>query len=183
LFAVRRARGFTVMEILVAIGIGAVLLAVILPTLQGSIEQSRITKMATDLTAISEALRAYEKHVGTYPLDLSQLNTRPVAGTDKNSCGVVLTAEEVALWRGPYLPTPPPYFEGEDTIFGNLKRKAASTKNPDILQVSIRQPPTSTALALDSIFDGDQVLTAGTITWTNNTFPNQVLFSIPIPGC
>jgi general secretion pathway protein G len=175
---------FTLAEILVALAIIAVVGAVVIPALRAQIEESRISKMVVDLRSIAQAIREYEKHVGTYPADLSELTTRPVAGTDKNSCGVILTAPEVALWRGPYLPSPAPYIEGEDTIFGNLKRKNGSTKNPDILQISVRQPPMATALKVDSLFDGDGDLTAGTITWNTNLFPQgQMFYSEPIQGC
>jgi prepilin-type N-terminal cleavage/methylation domain-containing protein len=180
----KRRAAFTLVEILVAVAILAAIAAVALPTVNGAIERSRITRMSEDLVAIAQAIREYEKHVGTYPMDLDQLTTKPIAGTDKNSCGVTLTAPEVALWRGPYLPNALPIIEGEDTIFDNLKRKNGSTKNPDILQISIRQPPASTAYKLDSIFDGDTDLSDGTITWNTNTFPKgQMLYSLPIQGC
>jgi prepilin-type N-terminal cleavage/methylation domain-containing protein len=180
----RAVRGFTLIEILVALAIVAVIAAVSIPALHSHIEESRIKRMAVDLTSIAQAIREYEKHVGTYPTDLSELTTQPVAGTDKNSCGVILTGPEVALWKGPYLPSAAPYIEGEDTIFGNLKRKNGSTKNPDILQIAVRQPPMTTALKLDSLFDGDGDLSAGTITWNTNVFPQgQMLYSEPIQGC
>jgi type II secretory pathway pseudopilin PulG len=166
----------------VGLAIVAVMAAVLIPALHSHIEDARINKIASDLTSIADAIREYDKHMGTYPIDLSQLVTKPVAQTDANSCGVKLTAAEVVLWRGPYLPSAAPYLEGEDTIFAALSRKASTTKDADILQILVRQPSKSTVNELDSLFDRDTDLNAGTITWSS-TSPARMIFGIPIQSC
>lgn len=176
-------RGFTLVEILTALAIASVLAAMIVPTLLSSFRTTKTTRMAEDLTSIAQGIREFEKHVGVFPIDLDELTTKPVFNTDKNSCGALLTQAQIDKWRGPYLPKSAPFIEEEDTIFDVIKRKNGSTKNPDVLQLSIRQPPASTALRLDSLFDGDGSLTAGTITWNNNNYPGEMFYSIPVQGC
>ena len=53
IFSVTRRSAFTLVEILVALAILAALTAVVIPTVEGAIERSRITRMASDLLAIS----------------------------------------------------------------------------------------------------------------------------------
>lgn len=172
------------MELLIGLAILAVIVAVIMPAMQGKIEQARKTRLASDLTSIRDAMSGYRKHVGSYTLDLAQLTTRPIAGSSTNACGVLLTSAAVALWRGPYLAMSAPFMEGEDTIARNLTRTASSLTNPDLLLVSVRQPPYSTALALDSLFDGGGDLTNGSVMWTAIRYPKgEILYSIPIKGC
>ncbi len=176
-------RGFTVAEILTALAIAAVLGALILPTVWSSIRESKKTRMAEDLTSIAQGVREFEKHVGVFPIDLDELSTKPVLNTDKNSCGVLLTQAQINAWRGPYLPKAPPFVQEEDTIFDYLTRKAGSLKNPDELQIAVQQPPMSTALALDSLFDGDANLTIGTITWNTNKGYPRMFYNMPVQGC
>lgn len=62
----KRREGFTLLELLVVVGILATLVALALPYYQDYINQSRITAAQTDLTSFSKALALYEQTEKTY---------------------------------------------------------------------------------------------------------------------
>lgn len=61
------ARGFTLIEILVVIGIIALITAIAVPAIMASYKKARNIKTAADLQAISTALEAYHTDFGDYP--------------------------------------------------------------------------------------------------------------------
>lgn len=61
-------RGFTLVELLVAMSILAVLMAVLLPNLMGSRQRARDSKRMADLQAVKGALRMYYNDNQTYPV-------------------------------------------------------------------------------------------------------------------
>ena len=65
----KRREGFTLLELLVVVGILATLVALALPYYQDYINQSRITAAQTDLTSFSKALALYEQTETTYATD------------------------------------------------------------------------------------------------------------------
>jgi general secretion pathway protein G len=65
--AVRRARGFTLIEILVVITILGILAALIVPRIMDRPDQARATAARADVNAIIGALKLYKLDNGTYP--------------------------------------------------------------------------------------------------------------------
>jgi prepilin-type N-terminal cleavage/methylation domain-containing protein len=65
--AAARAGGFTLVEMLVVIGIIVVLAGLLLPALFSSYKQAGRVRTASDLNAISSALEAYKQQFGDYP--------------------------------------------------------------------------------------------------------------------
>lgn len=63
----RRLRGFTLVELLVVIGIITVLLAILMPALTKVRRDALTLKCASNLHSIGQALRAYTEHSGFYP--------------------------------------------------------------------------------------------------------------------
>ena len=59
-------RGFTLLELLIVIGIIVLLATILLPMLQRVHTQARRTSMAADLEIISQALEAYKAAVATF---------------------------------------------------------------------------------------------------------------------
>jgi prepilin-type N-terminal cleavage/methylation domain-containing protein len=60
-------RGFTLLELLIVIGIIVLLATILLPMVQRVHTQARRTSMAADLEIISQALEAYKSDFGDYP--------------------------------------------------------------------------------------------------------------------
>ena len=63
----RRAAGFTLVEMLVVIGILVALVTILLPAIGKAYRTSIRTRMAADLAAISTGLEAYKADFGDYP--------------------------------------------------------------------------------------------------------------------
>jgi general secretion pathway protein G len=78
--ALRRTRGFTLIEIMVVVIIIGLLAAVIVPQFMGRVDDARITKARSDLQAIETALTMYRLDNFRYPTTeqgLTALVTRP----------------------------------------------------------------------------------------------------------
>ena len=75
-------RAFTVIELLVVIGIIAVLLAILLPALEKVRENATTVKCATNLHTVGQSLAMYanDNH-GNYPRTLYVRGAAPTAGT------------------------------------------------------------------------------------------------------
>jgi len=79
----RRARGFTLIEILVVIVIIGILAALIVPRVMDRPDQARATAARADVAAIMNALKLYRLDNGTYPSadqGLSALVKKPERG-------------------------------------------------------------------------------------------------------
>src|SRR4051794_38088896 len=63
----RRRAGFTLIEILVAIGIIVLLMSLAAPVIMSSYRRARAVKTAADLQAIAAGLEAYRLDFGDYP--------------------------------------------------------------------------------------------------------------------
>ncbi len=60
-------RGFTLVELLVVIAIIGMLVALLLPAVQGARESARRTQCANNIRSIGQAVEAYSEHNGSYP--------------------------------------------------------------------------------------------------------------------
>ena len=172
----------TLMEVLIAIAVLAIIAAVVIPTSAGQLRQGHATALANQLTNLRQAIANYRDNVGAYPISLTQLTTQPVAGED-DSCGANLSNAELNAWRGPYVnqnvvgPMP----VGNAAIATTLVRTTISATTGD-LQIEATGVDNDIALALEQQFDGNNNLATGNITWT--TASNGTLrLHIPIRGC
>ena len=97
-----RRRGFSLMEILVAVTIMVIVAAFVIPMTFGRVSDASIERQASTLTTLAQATATYHDQVGMWPSALSQLTTAPVVGAT-NLCGNTMAAKDVARWLGPYV--------------------------------------------------------------------------------
>ncbi|HVW99327.1 MAG TPA: type II secretion system protein GspG [Candidatus Babeliaceae bacterium] len=87
--------GFTLIEIVIAITIIAILGAVAGPPLFKWIAKGKVTATNTTLKAVNTAIQTFQADTSTFPTSLSELLTRP-------------SEEKIAKrWDGPYLEKEP----------------------------------------------------------------------------
>lgn len=170
----------TIVEVLIALAIVAILAAVVLPTTAGQLRDGHATALANQLANLREAIGNYRQNVGAYPISLTQLTTQPVGGTD--ACGTPLSNGEINAWRGPYinqnivgnLPV------GDAIVVAALARATAGTAV--LLQIRAGRVENDIANDLEERFDGNANFGTGTILWTASG-DDTLTFQIPIRGC
>jgi prepilin-type N-terminal cleavage/methylation domain-containing protein len=176
-----RRPGFTLVEVLAAVLIVAVMAAVIIPVVFGRINDSAIRREATTFGVLAQAIMAYHDNVGMWPSTLVQLNTKPVAGTDVNICGGAMSNKEVARWYGPYLATPVPasgLVIDRDVVLNTLVRQSATN-----LQIQVQFPDNDTRTAIDAMLDSELGALVGVIRWSGSDPTVTVTYNLPIVGC
>lgn len=70
-----RVRGFTLVEVLIAVTLAGLLAAVALPAYQGQVERARRADAAAALLRLEMAQASHRAHHGTYTRDLRALGT------------------------------------------------------------------------------------------------------------
>jgi prepilin-type N-terminal cleavage/methylation domain-containing protein/prepilin-type processing-associated H-X9-DG protein len=117
----QRARGFTLVELLVVIGIIALLISILLPSLNAAREQARITKCLANLQQLGLAAVMYtQNHKGyVIPADIDLQEggyADPSFGRNwTDTWATILVADKYLPYPRGLLPSQPP---GLDNVFG-----------------------------------------------------------------
>jgi type II secretory pathway pseudopilin PulG len=172
----------TIVEVLVALAILAIIAAVVLPTTAGQLRDGHSTALANQLANLRDAIGNYRQNVGAYPIVLTQLTTQPVAG-DADACATNLSAAEINAWRGPYINQ---NLVGNMPV-GNAVVIAALTRvtvagTTGLLRVRAARVENDIATRLEEQFDGNANFATGTILWSA-AGDDTLTFQIPVRGC
>lgn len=187
-------RAFTVIEIVVAVFILALMGAAIIPALMGRIRDAQSAALSQTLFSLSLAVFEYRKAVTVNPAQLTQLAAKPLA-TETDACGLTqIGATNANNWRGPYVTRElltGGIGIGDARIANGLRRFAGP---PTILFIDVEMVDSLAALDIDAQYDGaTSTPTTGTVRWTKAAVPPSLLaapagmvnlsYGIPITGC
>ena len=183
---------FTVIEMVVATAIIAVLSAVMFPVVAEQIEQRRVDKAITTFKSLADAVTAFRANVGMNPGRLVHLSN-PILSTDLNSCGAAYGTAPANLWAGPYytrqvlVATGLPLSEDNlGRVQNTLVRSPAGVATPGSLAFQVTAIPLAKVTELDASVDGDGGAGTGRVRWTTPADANghvTMSYHVAINGC
>ena len=175
-------RGFTLPEVLVTLAIVATLAAVLLPALNNQLSKGDAGRLTSDLVAVQTAVGAFTSDVRRYPLDLTDLKTKPASG-DLDILGAAYGATLVNRWRGPYLSKDLSSTNMPTGFGANIAGTFTSTSYNGINYLTISVSPITLAEFnnIDQIIDETASSGAGQLTFTGTSVSGTATFyAVPI---
>lgn len=184
--SVRQRAGFTLVEVVLAIVIVALVSGVVVTQVIGRLDDGGAAALSRNLDAVTDAAQNFRRDVRRYPSSLAQLSA-PLAAGATDLCGQPIPSRFRAGWRGPYLERA--VGAGGLTSGGGVIRNALSRDpaGPGYGQLQLHADEVERPVAekLENSFDGDGNLAAGTVRWTEvgGTGRGTLRFGMPVAGC
>jgi prepilin-type N-terminal cleavage/methylation domain-containing protein len=166
-------RGITLVEVIAAVLIVAVLAAATYPTIAAQWRRGQSTALGDQLSNLRSAILAYRENVQRYPRTLLQL-TNALAASATDACAATMTAPIRSNWRGPYMSSNPTgeIKVGDFTVKDTLVRVPTTDAGTaaGILQLRVIEVDQVSATDVERQFDGGNPVdfTAGNVLWTSN---------------
>ena len=140
-----RRRGFTLVEMLVVIAIIAVLIALLLPAVQGAREAARRTQCANNLRQIGLAMLSHEQQKQEFPAGRAQCdgNTSARYGCSSNVDSPRRPGTGGLVWILPWLDEQPLFdaFQSSFSVGGLWSLSGAEWRTPRVAAVMASRPP------------------------------------------
>lgn len=184
-------RGFTLVEIIVALAVMLILAATITPSVLGILDKERVENGRAALKHLADGISEFKRDVTKYPSRLSFLSGG-ITTTDNNSCGARYSAGEVRNYDGPYINRVVQTGAVLNLQIGaarDLLRRvpptAANAGAAGVLQIVVDNVSLQDAESLNDQVDADGGnRTAGTIRWDPPVNGYVILYyTIGISGC
>ncbi|HEY6219283.1 MAG TPA: prepilin-type N-terminal cleavage/methylation domain-containing protein [Gemmatimonadaceae bacterium] len=169
-------KGFSLGEILVAVAIVAVIAAVVLPSISGSLTKGDTSRVESDLASMQTGAQQFLADVRRYPAALSQL-LKAISASDKDLVNnTSYNATQIARWRGPYLTKDSAGVvnTGYYSIISPTFQK--QTFNGSSWLTIFVTIDSASAVDIDKAMD-DGVFNTGVVQWTGGSMK---FFAIPI---
>jgi prepilin-type N-terminal cleavage/methylation domain-containing protein len=186
-------RGFTLIEVVVALVIVLVLAAVALPQVDGYLQQKRVDATFDQLDEVRTAIAAFNASTGAYPGRLSELsspiipgNAQYNTGTD-DSCGATFSNAERNSWNadGPFVSFLVDRDFGMVTPIGaardSLTRLAAANVAGDLRINFMNGVSLQDAELLDELHDGNTGFGNGFVRWDLPAVDGMVTMYYRVP--
>jgi general secretion pathway protein G len=166
-------RGFTLLEILVALVLVGLLAGTLLPSVMNNIERGEINRVHEDVEALNTAAKTFRVDVQRWPGDAEDITVQPTtASNDSALTGGLYPTGLQTRWAGPYLEignvgTGIPTSLG-GLILNRLGQTAWNGKN--FLTIKVLNVSQADARTLSLRVDGDTAVghaldTAGKVRW------------------
>lgn len=158
-------RGFTLVELLVVIGILAALAAAILPFVIGQSGAGETQRLVQDLRAVEDAAKSFRLNVGRWPGKLTHLVVKPTS-SETDAFGATYPPGLLGKWAGPYLERGSLPGDTLLTAFGGVVMSAIDTTawgSTAFIRVRVKGIAIEHTREVSQIIDGDTLTTDGRV--------------------
>ena len=181
----RRARGFSMVEVLVAVGIIVIITAIVVPMVARRLDEGKAGTLASTLDALRHGVLEYRADVRRYPTHLRYLAAAPGSAVD--ICNQTVPSSFLAGWRGPYIDrsmTTSGLLVGGMTVLDSIGRVAFTSSTTGDLTIRVTDVDSTIARRIEREQDVTADFAAGAIRWTQTSQSEGTLsLIIPARGC
>jgi prepilin-type N-terminal cleavage/methylation domain-containing protein len=179
----RRIAAFSLLEVMVALAIVAVIAAVTMPTLKSAMDRALVAETAIRLQALRDGIfnpaatgNAFFQQVGATPGRLHQLSQAIVSSdaTSPNSCGGTFSNGQVTKWKasGPFVKYAVEAGVGLGTPMGQIDDvliREPPNAAAGVIKLTIAEAEIDLVERLDLELNSGDGIDAGSVQWTPTT--------------